>query len=63
MPVKLGKRDTHGCSGEKPWPLIEVATGKKVACSGPTRKEAVSAIRIRNMKYKGITPKGGWRNK
>jgi len=63
MPVKMGARNTQGCTGSKPWPIIEVASGRKVACAGPSRARAVSAVRIRNMKSKGITPKGGWRRK
>ena len=54
MPVKLGSVNTNGCSGDKPWPLIEVATGKKVACGGPTRADALSALSARNMASAGI---------
>ena len=54
MPVKLGKSGTNGCSGSKPWPLLEVSTGKKVACGGPSREEAVAALQVRNMRHAGI---------
>ena len=54
MPVKLGERDTLGCGGDKPWPLVEIATGKKVACGGSSRAEALKALRVRNMASAGI---------
>ena len=54
MPVKLGDANTAGCSGDKPWPLLEVATGKKVACGGPSKAEALKALQVRNMAHAGI---------
>jgi len=54
MPVKLGDVNSSGCSGDKPWPLLEVATGKKVACGGPSKAEALKALQVRNMAHAGI---------
>ena len=54
MPVKLGDAGTGGCSGDKPYPLIEVATGKTVACSGPDKATALRALQARNMAHAGL---------
>lgn len=62
MPVILGKRETLGCKGRKPWPLVERDTGKKVACAGPTREDALRALQVRNMAHAGI-PVGKKRRK
>jgi hypothetical protein len=59
MPVKLGDPNTNGCSGDKPYPLIEVATGKMVACSGPDRATALRALQARNMAHAGISKANG----
>ena len=54
MPVKLGGRGTNGCTGAKPYPLIEVSTGRRVACSGPDRDTALRAMQARNMATAGV---------
>jgi len=59
MPVKLGKKNTMGCSGGKPWPLLSTETGAKEACAGPTRADALRALQARNMAHAGIPLRKG----
>ena len=54
MPVKLGEEGTLGCTGDKPWPLVNVDTGKKEACAGPDRATAIRAVQARNMAHAGL---------
>jgi len=54
MPVKLGEEGTLGCTGDKPWPLVNVNTGKKEACAGPDRATAIRAVQARNMAHAGL---------
>jgi hypothetical protein len=53
MPVKLGSPNGGGCTGGK-YPLIEVATGKTVACAGPDKATATRAMQARNMAHAGL---------
>jgi len=54
MPVTLGAQNSGGCTGDKPFPLVEVGTGKTVACSGPDKATATRAMQARNMAHAGL---------
>jgi hypothetical protein len=57
MPVKVGAKGGGGCPAGKPWPIIEVATGKTIACA-TTKANAEASARARMAAAHGWTPTG-----